>query len=85
MFLTVNNKRRQQYAHLTLEAGAHTGRPSSFLRRQTVIVLGILLLLIGWLVGIFIIEIVGAILLTVGVLLLLFDGAGHAIGGRRWY
>lgn len=49
------------------------------------ITLGIVLLLVGWLIGIYIIEALGVILLAVGVVLLLLGGAGHAIGGRRWY
>ncbi|HEY4004994.1 MAG TPA: DUF6131 family protein [Pseudonocardia sp.] len=49
------------------------------------IVLGVILLIIGWLTGISILYTVGAILLVVGLVLLLLGSIGHGIGGRRWY
>jgi hypothetical protein len=49
------------------------------------IVLGVILLIIGWLTGISILYTVGAILLVVGLVLLLLGSVGHGIGGRRWY
>ena len=49
------------------------------------IVLGVILLLIGWLTGISILYTVGAILLVVGLVLLLLGSAGHGPGGRGWY
>jgi FtsH-binding integral membrane protein len=53
-----------------------------------VIVLGVILLLIGWLTGISILYTVGGILLVVGLILLLLGGIGRGPGGpdgRRWY
>jgi hypothetical protein len=49
------------------------------------VVLGVILLIIGWLTGISIIYTVGGILLVVGLVLLLLGSVGHGIGGRRWY
>lgn len=50
------------------------------------IVLGIILLVIGWLTGISILYTVGGILLVVGLILLLLGRAGHAVGGRNhWF
>lgn len=50
------------------------------------IVLGVLLLLAGYLLGIGILETLGWILLVVGVVLTIAGMAGHAIGGRNtWY
>jgi hypothetical protein len=49
------------------------------------IVLGVILLLIGWLVGLGILETIGLILLVVGLILLLLGGVGHPVGGRNWW
>ena len=49
------------------------------------IVLGLILLLIGYLTGISILYTVGAILLVVGLVLLLIGYAGHPVGGRNWW
>lgn len=49
------------------------------------IVLGVILLVLGWLLGISILSTVGTILLVVGLLLLLLGGVGHPVAGRRWY
>ena len=48
------------------------------------IVLGVILILIGWLVGLGILETLGIILLVVGLVLLLLGSTGH-YAGRRWY
>jgi len=50
-----------------------------------VIVLGVILLIIGWLTGISILYTVGGILLVVGLILLLLGSVGRPVGGRRWY
>jgi hypothetical protein len=49
------------------------------------IVLGVILLLIGWLTGLSILYTVGGILLVVGLVLFLLGSVGHPVGGRRWY
>lgn len=49
------------------------------------IVLGVILLLIGWLTGIGILSTVGTILLVIGLILLLLGALGRPVAGRRWY
>lgn len=50
------------------------------------ILLGILLLLVGWLTGIGILYTLGVIVLVIGVVLLVAAQLGHPVGGRsRWY
>lgn len=49
------------------------------------IVLGIILLVAGFLLTIPILWTLGIILVVVGVILMLLGSVGHAIGGRRHY
>lgn len=49
------------------------------------IVIGIILLLAGFLLGIHILWILGIIALLVGLVLLVAGSTGHPLGGRRWY
>ena len=49
------------------------------------IVLGIILLIIGFLTGIPVLWTIGIIVLVVGLILVLLGAAGHEIGGRRHY
>lgn len=50
------------------------------------IVLGIILLLIGWLANISILVTIGVIVLVVGLVLMLLGATGRAVGGRKvWY
>jgi len=50
------------------------------------IVLGLILLLIGWLLGISILYTIGSILLVIGLILLVLGYAGRPIGGRsNWW
>lgn len=49
------------------------------------IVLGLILLVLGFLLGIPILWTLGIILVVVGLILVLLGSAGHAIGGRRHY
>lgn len=49
------------------------------------IVLGIILLIVGYLLGISILWTLGIILVVVGVILVLLGSVGHPIGGRRHY
>jgi hypothetical protein len=49
------------------------------------IILGIILLVAGFLFKISILWTVGLILLVVGLVLMVAGRAGHAIGGRRHY
>ena len=50
------------------------------------IILGIILLIIGWLTGISILLWLGIILLIIGVVLLILGQTGRVVGGRKyWY
>jgi hypothetical protein len=50
------------------------------------IILGVLLLVLGYFLGIGVLETIGLILLIVGVVLWLFGALGRPVGGRRaWY
>jgi len=49
------------------------------------IILGILLLIIGFVAGIAILWTIGIVILILGVVLALLGMAGHAVGGRRHY
>jgi len=50
------------------------------------VILGVVLLLLGWLLGISILWIVGVVLIVVGAVLWIVGAAGHPVGGRRvWY
>ena len=49
------------------------------------IILGIVLLIIGFLTGIAIVWSIGAIVLVIGLVLWLLGALGHAIGGRKHY
>ncbi|MFD6897018.1 DUF6131 family protein [Rhodococcus sp. NPDC060086] len=50
------------------------------------IILGLVLLVVGWLTGISILTTIGVILLVVGVILAILGATGRAIGGRaHWY
>ena len=54
-------------------------------RRNRMIVLGIILLIIGFVAGIAILWTIGIIVLVIGLALALLGMAGHAVGGRRHY
>ena len=50
------------------------------------IVLGLILLVVGFLTGISILWTIGIILLVIGVILAIVGATGRAVGGRRyWY
>lgn len=50
------------------------------------IILGVILLILGYLVGIGLLKTIGMILLVVGLVLLVVPLAGGpTVGGRRWY
>jgi hypothetical protein len=49
------------------------------------IVLGIVLLIIGFLASIPIVWTLGIIAIVIGLILAIAGGMGHAVGGRRWY
>ena len=49
------------------------------------IILGVILLIIGFITGIAIIWTIGIIALVIGLVLALLGAVGHAVGGRRHY
>lgn len=49
------------------------------------IILGIVLLIVGYLTAISILWTIGIILVVVGLVLMLMGRLGHAVGGRRHY
>ena len=49
------------------------------------IILGIILLIIGFIAKIAIVWTIGIIVLVIGVILAVLGMAGHAVGGRRHY
>ena len=49
------------------------------------IILGVILLLIGFLTGISILWTLGIIALIIGIVLLIAGSVGHPVGGRRYY
>lgn len=49
------------------------------------IFLGIVLLVLGFLLGIGLLWLLGIILLVLGVALFALGSSGHPVGGRRWY
>lgn len=49
------------------------------------IIIGIILLVIGFVAKIAILWTIGIIVLVIGLILLLLGSIGHAIGGRRHY
>lgn len=50
------------------------------------LVLGLILVLVGWFTKITLLYYLGGILLIIGVVLLVLGGTGRAVGGRRhWF
>ncbi|GAA0532212.1 DUF6131 family protein [Streptomyces antimycoticus] len=49
------------------------------------IILGIILLVVGFVTGISVLWTIGIILLVIGAILWALGALGHAIGGRRHY
>ncbi|MBO0654182.1 hypothetical protein J1792_15800 [Streptomyces triculaminicus] len=52
---------------------------------DTVIVLGVILLIIGFLTGIAILWTIGIVLVIIGLVLWILGAVGHAVGGRKHY
>lgn len=49
------------------------------------IILGLILLITGWLLGIGLLTTLGIIVLIIGAILFIAGATGHAVGGRNWY
>jgi uncharacterized membrane protein HdeD (DUF308 family) len=54
-------------------------------QEHQMIILGVILLIIGFVTGIAIIWTIGIVVVIVGLILALLGFAGHAVGGRRHY
>ncbi|GHG53907.1 hypothetical protein GCM10018779_16330 [Streptomyces griseocarneus] len=52
---------------------------------DTVIILGVILLIIGFLTGISILWTIGIVLVVIGLILWILGAVGHAVGGRKHY
>jgi Family of unknown function (DUF6131) len=50
-----------------------------------VIILGLILLIIGFVIKVAVVWTIGIIVLAIGLVLALLGAAGRAVGGRRWY
>ena len=55
------------------------------LKEETLITLGIILLVIGFILKISLLWSLGVLLLVIGLVLALLGAVGHSIGGRRHY
>lgn len=49
------------------------------------IILGVILLIIGYVASIAILWTIGIILIVIGIVLWILGAVGHAVGGRRHY
>lgn len=49
------------------------------------IILGVILLLLGWLLGISILTTIGIIVLIIGLIFLVLGSVGRPVGGRRYW
>jgi hypothetical protein len=49
------------------------------------LILGLILLVIGWLTGISILVTIGIILLVIGAVLWILGSTGRPVGGRRYW
>lgn len=58
---------------------------SSETRKLAMIVLGVILLIVGFIFSIPILWTIGIVVLVIGLVLLLLGSTGRAVGGRRHY
>jgi hypothetical protein len=54
-------------------------------KEDDMIVLGLILLILGWVLGIGILVTIGIILLIIGVVFLVLGQMGRAVGGRKYW
>jgi hypothetical protein len=54
-------------------------------KEDHMIVLGLILLILGWILGIGILVTIGIILLVIGVVFLVLGQMGRAVGGRKYW
>jgi hypothetical protein len=53
--------------------------------RSPMIILGVILIILGYVLGISILYTIGAILLVVGLILTVLGAVGRGVGGRKTY
>jgi hypothetical protein len=66
-----------------LSESGHSGYEKA--KEDYMIVLGLILLILGWVLGIGILVTIGIILLIVGVVFLILGQTGRAVGGRKYW
>jgi hypothetical protein len=71
-------------AHFAAPASGRV-RSATALKELDLIILGVILLIIGFIAKIAIVWTLGIIVLVVGAILALLGTVGHAVGGRRHY
>jgi hypothetical protein len=49
------------------------------------LVIGLILLVVGYFLGIGLLETIGLILTVIGAVLMVASVSGHAVGGRNWF
>ena len=59
--------------------------PNLSCQERSLIILGVILLIIGFVAKIAILWTIGIVVLAVGLILILLGSVGHAVGGRRHY
>ena len=69
----------------TIESQHEAGRAAHVTKGNTMIVLGIILLVIGYLLPIPILATIGWLLLVVGAVLFILGSVGRPVGGRRYW
>ncbi len=52
---------------------------------SNMIILGIILLVVGFLLNIHVVWIIGIVVLVIGLVLLALGAMGRSVGGRRYY
>ena len=70
------------YGYTSTDAPAHVGASEG---EVLMIVTGVILLLLGYFLGISILYTIGGILLVIGLVLWIAGAMGHAVGGRPHY
>jgi uncharacterized membrane protein HdeD (DUF308 family) len=66
--------------------GRESSRPVRTQEEDTVIILGVILLVVGFLTGISILWTIGIVLIVVGAILAIVGATGRKVGGRaHWY
>ena len=70
---------------VTLGYQGWTGRRAGERRGNVMIILGIILIIVGYIVPISVVAYIGWILLVVGLILTVLGMVGRGIGGRKTY